>query len=418
MLNYHFDKDAVYIVACTYGPDSMALLDMVQKDGVKPVVAAINYNRFRDGDNELMKLREYCEERELIFEYFDAATLPDDEQYQEGQDFTKWARNLRYDFFLSLYAKYGAAALLLAHQQDDLLEAYLKQKEGKAGGSSYEFSPVSTYKGMMIVRPLLHFSRDDLIDYNEENRVPYSLKEEQYENEFTRSKLRKDVISKLSEIDRERLLEEMAFVNDDKSRFFNDVITEIKEGEELDIRSLISLTHDEFAATLTTFIHKYSPKIKITPAKLSSIRAFMLNEKATDVFRLAEGVYLIKEYDVVSIGDNFDELPYSYVLKEPGKLETEQFDLDFSMGAEDRHIYPEDYPITIRTAIPTDMFVVDSYLQQVRSLYNMWQMPAYLKNVWPVFVNCKGKIIYVPRYRVDFSEYHTSILKMHIKKEG
>ena len=87
------------------------------------------------------------------------------------------------------------------------------------------------------------------------------------------------------------------------------------------------------------------------------------------------------------------------------------------MGAEDRKIMPEDYPITIRTAIPTDFTVCDSYLQHVRTLYKSWQMPYRLRFVWPVFVNKNGKIIYVPRYRVGFSEYHTSVLKIHLKED-
>ena len=33
MLDYKFDPKAVYLVAVTYGPDSMALLDMMQNEG-------------------------------------------------------------------------------------------------------------------------------------------------------------------------------------------------------------------------------------------------------------------------------------------------------------------------------------------------------------------------------------------------
>lgn len=416
MLDYKFDKDSAYIVACTYGPDSMALVDMLQKEGVRPIVAAVNYNKFRSSGEGFAALGEYCKQRGLTYEYLDCAALPEEEQYHEGQDFAAWARKIRYGFFHQVYDKYNAAALLLAHHQDDLIEAYINQKERKMSESKYDFSPVSTYEGMIIVRPLLDFSREDLLEYNDENHVPYSLEEDRFENDFTRSKLRKEVIAHLSEIERDQLIQEMKFHNDDQLKLVDEVEETISQGEELDIRAVISLTASEFALVLTRFIQNVSAKVKITPAMLTKIRAFMLNEKLTDTFKIEEGLYLIKEYDHITIGQNFDELPYTYVLEAPGVLHTEQFDLDFSMGAEDRNIHESDYPITIRTAIPSDAYVCNYYLQPVRTLFSVWEMPVRLRYVWPVFVNKNGKIIYVPRYRVNFSEYHTSVLKIHLKE--
>jgi hypothetical protein len=40
-----------------------------------------------------------------------------------------------------------------------------------------------------------------------------------------------------------------------------------------------------------------------------------------------------------------------------------------------------------------------------------------LLHVWPVFLNKDGKIIYVPRYKKGFSEYHSSILNIHVKND-
>ena len=414
MLDYKFDKDANYIVACTYGPDSMALLDMLQKAGVKPIVAAVNYNKFRHSTDDYDRLRRYCEDRGLRYEYLDAEDLPEDEKYKDGENFMDWARHTRYNFFRKLYETYDCDGLVLAHQQDDLLEAYLRQKDRAVKGDRYGYSTVYSAHGMIIIRPLLQYSREDLLDYNSENRVPYSLDEERYENEFTRSEARK-TIAALSEIERDQLLQEMKYVNDDKVRMVKIVESEIEGGEELSIRTLISLSGGEFATTLTKFVHKYSEKAKLTPAKIAKIRAFLLNENVNDAFKIEDDLYIIKEYDMITAGRSFDELPYTYKLEAPGKLETEQFDLDFSMGAEDRGIKPEDYPLTIRTAIPSDSYVCDSYLQPVRTLYSVWHMPVNLRYVWPVFLNKDGKIIYVPRYRENFSEYHSSILKMHLK---
>lgn len=416
MLDYKFDKDANYIVACTYGPDSMALVDMLLKEGINPIVVALNYHKFRNSYKDYEHLDEYCKQHGLRYEYLDAETLPEEEKFHDGDDFSQWARDTRYKFFKTIYDKYDASGLVLAHQEDDLIEAYLRQKHRNVKGDRYGYSTVYSAHGMMIIRPLLRYSREDLVSYNDENRVPYSMDEDRYETAFTRSEERK-IIASLSEIERDQLLQEMKFVNDDSVRM-NDYIKEaIDEGEELGVRTLISLSGGQFATTLTSFVHRYSPKARLTPKMLSDIRAFLLNEKPTDAFRISKDVYLIKEYDCVTIGHSFDQLPYSYILEAPGKLETEQFSLDFSMGAEDRGIKAEDYPLTIRTAIPSDSYVCDYYLQSVRTLYSVWHMPVDLRYIWPIFVNKNGKIVYVPRYRENFSEYHESVLKMHLKRE-
>ena len=414
MLEYKFDKDAVYIAACTFGPDAMALIDMMIKEGLKPVCAAVNYNKFRNSSEVYEHLATYCKEHDLIYEYLDADTLPQSQKYHEGDDFNDWARHTRYEFFRNLYMKYDASALVLPHQEDDLIEAYLRQKDRQVKGDRYGYSTVYTAHGMMIVRPLLHYSREDILAYNDENHVPYSMEEDRFENEYTRSEARK-VIAALSEIERDQLLQEMQFRNEDSSRLVDSVVSAINEGEELNVRTLISLSQGQFATTMTQFIGKVAPKAKLTPAKIKKIRDFLLNEKETDSFRVDEGVYIIKEYDTVTVGDSFDQLPYSYKLEAPGVLDTDHFYLDFSMGAEDRKIMPEDYPLTIRTAIPSDSFVCNSYLQPVRTLYSVWEMPVKLRYIWPIFVNKNGKIVYVPKYRKVFEEYHSSVLKMKIK---
>ena len=143
MLDYKFDPKAVYLVAVTYGPDSMALLDMMQNEGVKPVVCCVNYHVFSDASDSYAQLKAYCEAKGLPFEYLDCATLPESERYPEGADFSFWARRVRYDFFRSVYEKRGAEALFVAHQLDDVLEAYLLEKQGEIKSGKYGLSPVS-----------------------------------------------------------------------------------------------------------------------------------------------------------------------------------------------------------------------------------------------------------------------------------
>ncbi len=416
MLDHKFDKKATYLLSGTFGPDSMALLDMLRKEGVTFVVCCVNYHKFDASNDDFNHLKDYCAEKEIPFEGFDTDGLPAASQMKENETFNDWARRVRYSFFKTIYEKYNAAALLIAHQQDDLIETYLTQKRGDGKVAHYGLAPSATVDGMIVLRPLLDFSHEDLIDYNHENRVPFSASNDNFQNQFTRSPIRREIAA-MSEIDRERILQEMREENDETERLTEAINKKIDSGEELEIRALIALPYDEFVSTLMRFVSNADTPVHLTASKIQEIRKFCLAPQPNLSMKVAEGVYIIKEYDVLTIGRNFDKLPYTYHLDAPGILKTENFDIDFTMGAEDRGIHAEDYPLTIRTALPSDTYEVHGYLYTVRSLFSNWNMPVRLRYVWPVFANKDGKIIYVPRYRINFREYHTSILTMHLKEE-
>ena len=416
MLDYKFAKGAKYLCACTYGPDSMALLDMMQKEGVKPVVVCINYHKFEESSEDYIKLASYCGAHGLELEYLDAATLPEAEAYHEEDDFKKWARNVRYSFFQKVYAAHNAKGLVIAHQQDDVLESYLINRERGDKKGNYGMSPVSTQYGMVIIRPLLHYTKEELLEYNQENRVPFSVKKESFETRFTRSAVR-EKINALSAIERENLIAEMKSTNDESIKLVKEFNQSVDEGEELEIRPLIALSEDEFAATLIRFVSRAPEEIALGPADFAEIRKLCLSPNPNCSLKLGEDTYLIKEYDILILGRNYAELLYSYTLEKPGVLETPQFRLDFSMGAEDRGIKEEDYPLTIRTTLPSDRYVVHGFLEPVHSLYSTWKMPVGFRYIWPIFVNKDGKVVYVPRYRRYFHEYHTSKLELILPEE-
>lgn len=412
MIDFKFDESSTYLVAGTFGSDSMALIDMMVKKGIKPVVCSLNYHKFDSSDSDFASLRDYCEKNGLVFEGLDTNDLPEKEKIKENEDYKEFARRVRYDFFKKIYEKYNASAFFVAHQQDDLIETYLLQKQRKGHVAHYGLFPMSTVEGMVVVRPLLNYSKQDLIDYDNENHVPYSTNASKNEDEYMRNSIRRDVISKMSEIDREKVLDEMRAANDEQFGLSDSVIHEAVVADELDIRALIALPYDGFINAINKLVSTASRKVSLKVKDYEAIRKFCLAPQPNLAMKLNDSTYLVKEYDVITVGNNPNELPYTYTLEKNGKLDTPYFELDFSMGALDRGIKDDDYPLTVRSVLPTDNYVVHGYLEPVRRLYSVWKMPVTLRYIWPVFVNKDGKIIYVPRYRQTFSEYHTSILRM------
>lgn len=271
---------------------------------------------------------------------------------------------------------------------------------------------------MIIVRPLLAYTREDLIGYCQENNVPFSVSFSNYEEATMRSAVRHDIVSRLNEVERGNILDQIRKEKAEIDGLKQDVNKKILEQDELDIRPLIALTSEGFAETIINFVNAKCPShTTVTPKMLSEIRAMCLNEQPFATYHMRGSYYMVKEYDVLSIDVDGLDLPYSYVLEKPGKFSCRTFDLDFSNGAEDRNIKESDYPLTIRSSLPQDVTTHAGYLCSVRRMLVASGISQRLLRVWPVFLNNKGEIVYVPRYRKGFNEYHSSILNIRVTND-
>lgn len=414
--NYKFNKDKNYILACSYGPDSMALFDMLYKAKCHFIVCFVNYHKRKESDDEQKHIMNYCKKLGVKIEVLDTKNL------KEVGNFQEWARDVRYDFFEKNYNKYHAEGVFVAHHQDDLIETYLMQKMRKGHVKEYGLNEISMLRNMIVIRPLLMYTKEDLQDYCREYRVPYSIDMSNFETKYLRNKIRKDVINHLTEIDRENILKEIHDLNMEQEDFVKNIESKVRIANELEIRELIALDKDEFAEVLIEFMEINSPRhIDLSTGRISEIRKLCLSQTPNIQMELAEGINLVKEYDIITLG--FDEInnfkEYSYVLKKPGKLSTPEFDIDFTHGADERKIYDRHYPITIRSPKPGDIVEIGHHMCELRRVFIDWKVPTKYRKVWPVFCDKNGKVIYVPRYRKTFVDNHKStfIIKFTNTKE-
>ena len=123
MLN--LEKNKYYLLACSFGPDSMALFDMLLKEGYKFAVAHVNYHLRAEASDEEISLRNYCLTNGVGI-YVKSVT-----ENLGDSNLEKKCRDIRYSFFIDLVKQKGFDALLVAHQEDDLIETYLMQKQRK-----------------------------------------------------------------------------------------------------------------------------------------------------------------------------------------------------------------------------------------------------------------------------------------------
>lgn len=414
MINLEVQKDVTYVLAANYGPDSMALTHALKKAEANFVMAYVNYKLDPSWDAAEEGLKKYCEQYGIAIEILNAREgRPENEE-----EFEKWAHKVRYDFFEEIYKKYDAAALFIPHQQDDVIEAHLVAKETGVKTSKYGLNAVTTARDMIVRRPLINYSREDLVEYCRRHIVPFDENFSNYQQDKSKSKIRREVVSKLDVVERERIIEEMKRRKSDVIDFATRLKKHTEKGESLNVREIIALDPGEFAETLIKFVKAKTGKAtKLTPKIIADCRAMCLDPKPNMTLKIRGNVYFTKEYDEISVDTDGLEMPYQYELEKPCKFACENFELDFTMGAEDRNIHLEDYPITVRSILPQDVYLFGGYSVNAKAMLVAAGVSERLLHVWPVFLNKNGKIIYIPRYKKGFFEYHKSRLNIFVKEE-
>ena len=394
MLN--LDKNKKYLLACSFGPDSMALFSMLLKEGYNFKVAYVNYNLREESVIEEEKLTEYCLKNNI--ELYKFIVPPNS---IKGNLESK-CRDIRYSFFQEVYEEYAFDALLVAHHLDDLIETYLIQKNRKSKVSYYGLSGQRMIFGMNVIRPLLNFSKQELLDYCESNNVPFMIDKTNLEPIYLRNKIRLEIIQKMNKEDKELMLKEID-KNNENNQNLRDFLTNLDLNS---VKDMSNLDKETFAYAINESLNKSGlvndMKVSISQRFANEILKALKSNKANIKIHFKNNIYFVKSYDQCYFSVEFELEGYSYDLSSPGILDTEYFYLNFLGDTSNRNISIGDYPLTITTADKNDTFMIKDYKTKIRRAYIDWKMPLKLRKIWPVIKNKDGKVIYVPRYKANF----------------
>ena len=187
--NFIFNNNDRIVVGCSGGPDSMALLDMLLKIKNKYhlfiVVATVNYNVREESVEEFNYVRKYCEDNDLIFESKSVSNY-------SNENFEFEARVIRYRFFKELVKKYNLNYIMVAHHSDDLIETIMMKIVRGSNLKGYSgFKKIVDFKDFKIVRPLIGFTKNELIKYCDNNNIKYYVDSSNNNTEYTRNRFRK-----------------------------------------------------------------------------------------------------------------------------------------------------------------------------------------------------------------------------------
>ena len=388
MLN--LDKNKRYLLACSFGPDSMALFDMLLKENYSFEVAHVNYHLRDESDSEEAGLGDYCKIKGIKIHVFQNKT-----SFKSNIEAN--CREVRYDFFSKLYKEYSFDALLVAHNEDDLIETYLLQNKRKNLVFHYGLAEFNEIKGMKVVRPLLSFKKKELLDYCNELSIPYAIDKTNLLPVFERNKIRINLVSKMDDKERKDIVREI----NDKNIELNKILEKVKTVSNKS-SDLLKLSEIEFAYYLNIKLQQMRIIKPITYKQSLEVVKLLKSNKPNIALNIARNQAVIyKTYDSLIIEKNDDQFE-SIFVNEPCVIDNRFLYADLVKEGPKRKIKNSDYPLTIRTYQKGDRVQISDYEVLVRRLFIDWKMPLHLRKRWPLFVNKDNKIVFIPRYREDF----------------
>ena len=392
------NKDLFYVLACSFGPDSMALFDMLIKEHYHFAVAHVNYHKRDVSNYEEESLRKICAQNNIKIMVLDT------EGMKHKGNFQAWAREIRYDFFAKCVRETNADALLVAHHMDDLLETYIMQTRKNKLLDYYGIKSQTTIKGVKVLRPLLSYEKKELYDYCLDNNVPFSLDVSNDSDMYTRNKIRHETINKLTKKEKLEMVKTIDSQNKQIEKKLNEISKHIVD-KQIEIAYLLSLSDIKDAQYAIDLLLKQNDIKK--SASLFAVEELLKALKTNNPnirIPITKNKFFIKDYKILKIGDNLEVNNYTYIVREPAIVENEFFRVDLLNHYKDLRVSEDDFPLTIRAVQKGDMSYINNIPKKVSRLYIDWKMPKELRTMWPLIFNKKGKLVYVLRYRDEKSK--------------
>jgi len=184
------------LVAVSGGLDSVVLLDVLHRLGVRLAVAHCHFGlRGEEADDDEQFVRKLAKQYEVPFhaEFFQTKAFAE----REGISTQMAARLLRYQWFEQVRQQHGYAVVATAHHRRDQAETMLLNLTHGTGLAGLHGIQA---KNGYIVRPLLGLGRDDLYDYLVENRLIWREDASNDSPVYQRNRLRLEVLPVLRDI--------------------------------------------------------------------------------------------------------------------------------------------------------------------------------------------------------------------------
>ena len=232
------DGDKI-VLGVSGGPDSISMLNILREIKDEQIikfeiyVAHINHMIREEAIDDEKYVVDYCNRNSIkcYIKRIDVVKIANDKKIGTEEA----GRNARYVFFEEILKETNSNKIAIAHNKNDKIETiimHLFRGSGLSGLKGIE--PIRDNK---FIRPLIECERSEIEQYCEENKLNPRIDKTNFENEYTRNKIRNIVIpyikqefnpnilqtlSRLSEV----VTEEVEYVDKQTQKIYQQILIE------------------------------------------------------------------------------------------------------------------------------------------------------------------------------------------------
>ena len=188
------EKGDGIVLGVSGGPDSISMLDILNEIKneleFKIYVAHINHMIREEADDDEKYVQKYCEENSIEFysKRIDVQQIANNNKIGTEEA----GRNIRYEFFEEVMQKVKANKIAVAHNKNDKIETIIMNLLRGSGLSGLK--GIEPLRDNKYIRPLIECERSEIEQYCEEKKLEPRIDKTNFENDYTRNKIRNIVI--------------------------------------------------------------------------------------------------------------------------------------------------------------------------------------------------------------------------------
>lgn len=405
------------VLAISGGPDSMVMFDLfikLRKELELTLVCAhVNHSLREESKEEYEFVKDYCSKNDVIFE---GTTFENYTSNIEGE-----AHDRRYKFFEELIEKYNASYLATAHHGDDLVETILMKI---TRGSSLEgytgFNKLSTREHYTLVRPLIFYTKEEIMRYANDNNIEYRLDKTNESDNYTRNRYRNHVLPVLKNENKDIHLKYLKYSEElsKASTFINEYVSKVYENTvENNIINLDKLLEEQdyiVEKVIYEYLkNNYLDNYKLIESKhIEGILSIIHSNKPNLSVFLPNNVIIRKDYKTLYLDYLKEGFEYKYELTDEVKVYNGKFTILKETDMTNNyvcHLNSKDIklPLYIRNKKDGDKIEVLnlSGSKKVKNIFIDSKLDITERNVYPILVDSEDKILWIPG--IKKSKYDT-----------
>jgi tRNA(Ile)-lysidine synthase len=323
----------------------------------------------------------------------------------------------RYSFLERTRDELNYNYIVTAHHGDDRIETAIFNT---VRGAEREGITALKPRRAKLVRPLLPFSKAEIITYANLNKLPYVTDITNTDVGFSRNFVRADLMPLGSTMYRNfrhsfhTVLNELEKLNTKINSNLQDLIIEliISSDEtkiELNKNKFRKLSDTVATNLLANLAKQFMPGIGLSAKNLSEAVKFWQSGKTGSDKNFKSGLHLYIGYDTVGIANQITKIVLpdtaTRILNEANPYSNQGFNIKFSQDTDkySESVNLKKQKLYVRSRQSGDRIapVGIKGSKKLQDLFVDKKVPGSERNIWPIVVNDKNEVVWVPYLAVN-----------------